>query len=83
MEVTGQLHAPSALSPYTAPGSHWIGDWVGARAGLEAVAKENCPCREYNPGRPAPILVTILRRPGSNSYLLYEESSFSSDNFLT
>jgi hypothetical protein len=28
MEASGQLHAP---------GTHWIGGWVGPRAGLDAV----------------------------------------------
>jgi len=32
MEVSGQLHAPAALTT-------WIGSWVGSRAGLNAVAK--------------------------------------------
>jgi hypothetical protein len=34
-EVSGQLHAPSALPP----GTHWIGDWVDPRAGLDDVEK--------------------------------------------
>jgi len=38
MEVSGQLHAPAAL-PQRAPGSHWIGGWVGSRAGLDTVNK--------------------------------------------
>jgi hypothetical protein len=36
MEVSGQLHAPAALPPRErAPGSHWIGGWLGTRAGLD------------------------------------------------
>jgi hypothetical protein len=32
-------------------GTHWIGDWVGARAGLDAVKRKiSCLCRESNPG---------------------------------
>jgi len=36
--------------------------WVGTRAGLDAVERENktCLCRESNPGRPARSLVTKL-----------------------
>jgi hypothetical protein len=36
MEVSGQLHAPAAL-PFggRAPSTHWIGGWVGPRAGLD------------------------------------------------
>jgi hypothetical protein len=32
------------------PGTHWIGGWVGPRAGL---TKISCPCGESNPGRPS------------------------------
>jgi hypothetical protein len=36
------------------PGTHWIGGWVGPRAGLDAVEKKkSCPCRESITGRPA------------------------------
>jgi hypothetical protein len=36
-----------------AHGTQWIGDWVGPRAGSDAVEKReaSCPCRESNPGR--------------------------------
>jgi hypothetical protein len=38
MEVSGQLHAPAALPRgERAPGTVWIGGWVGFRAGLDAV----------------------------------------------
>jgi len=62
MEVGGQLHAPAALPPDKSPGTRPIGDWVGPRAGLDAVAKKNnpSPCRESHPDRPIRILVTIL-----------------------
>jgi hypothetical protein len=40
MEVSGQLHAPAALSGVRAPGTHWIGGWVRPKAGLEAVVKK-------------------------------------------
>jgi len=34
-----------------APGVHWIGVWVGPRAGLDIVVKKKIPrpCREANP----------------------------------
>jgi hypothetical protein len=37
------------------PGTHWIGIWVGSRAGLDAGAGGRilCPCRGSNPDRPA------------------------------
>jgi hypothetical protein len=42
MGVSGQLHAPiPLLSGGKAPGTHWIGGWVGPNAGLEAVEKRN------------------------------------------
>jgi hypothetical protein len=40
MEVSGQLHAPARFTPgERAPGTHWIGGWVGPRAGLDDVEK--------------------------------------------
>jgi hypothetical protein len=37
-----------------APGTHWIGGWVGPRAVLDAVVKRkiHCPCQESNPSTP-------------------------------
>jgi hypothetical protein len=38
--VSGQIHAPAALPRKERnPGTHWIGDWVGPRAGLGDVEK--------------------------------------------
>jgi hypothetical protein len=56
MGVSGQRHAPAALYPRGKdPGTHWIGGWVGPRAGLDAGARRKiiCPCRGSNPDRPA------------------------------
>jgi hypothetical protein len=55
MEVSGHLQASAALPPEEEPpGTHWIGCWVGPRAGLDAVKKrKTLHCREWNPGRPA------------------------------
>jgi hypothetical protein len=38
-----------------APGTHWIGGWVGPRAVLDAVVKRKIPspCRDSNPDHPA------------------------------
>jgi hypothetical protein len=40
------------------PGTHWIGSWVGPRAGAEKWRREkkshHCPCRKLNPGRSSP-----------------------------
>jgi hypothetical protein len=35
LEVSGQLHAPAALPQGEALRSHWLGGWVGPRAGLD------------------------------------------------
>jgi hypothetical protein len=56
MGVSGQRHAPAALYPRGKdPRTHWIGGWVGPRAGLDAgdTRKILCPCRGSNPDRPA------------------------------
>jgi hypothetical protein len=41
LEVSGQLHAPSALSPpgKEPPGTHWTRGWLGPRAGLDNMEK--------------------------------------------
>jgi hypothetical protein len=40
LELSGQLRAPTALPPGgKAPGTHWIGGWVGPRDGLDDVEK--------------------------------------------
>jgi hypothetical protein len=48
------------------PDTHWIGDWVGPRAGLDAVAKRKIPSpfRESNSDHPA--YNPPLSYPGSN-----------------
>jgi len=40
---------PGCLTPReTALGTHWMGDWVGPRAGKEAVVKRKSPCPVRN-----------------------------------
>jgi hypothetical protein len=40
MEVSVQLHAPTALPPgREPPGTHWRGGWVGLRAYLDYIEK--------------------------------------------
>jgi hypothetical protein len=40
--------------PCFTPSTHWIGGWVGLRAGLDTEARRKtlCSCRESNPGHP-------------------------------
>jgi len=45
MEVSGQFHALAALPPGKAPGTHWIGGWMGPRASQDAVVKRKIPSR--------------------------------------
>jgi hypothetical protein len=55
MGVSSQHHAPAALTPGERdPGTHYIGGWVGPRAGLDAEVRGKilCLCRGSNPGRP-------------------------------
>jgi hypothetical protein len=47
---------PGRFTPMgRAPGTHWIGGWVGPRAGLDAVVKRKIPspCQDSNPDHPA------------------------------
>jgi hypothetical protein len=62
MEVSGQLHAPAALPPREgAPGTRWIGGWVGPRAVLDAVVKIiPSSRRESNPR--TPIIQPVAQR---------------------
>jgi hypothetical protein len=58
MEMKGQLHSPGA----TAPGTHFIGGWVGPRVGLDVMKKGflALPGIEPRPlGSPARSLVAI------------------------
>jgi hypothetical protein len=55
MDASGQLHTPAALPPRErAPGTHWIGGFVGPRDVLDAVVKRKIPSslRESNPTTP-------------------------------
>jgi len=52
MELSGQSHAPAALTPRKVLGTHWTWYWMSPKAGLHAVEKRKIPClcRESNPG---------------------------------
>ena len=51
MEVGGERHAPSALSPANKPGTHCIGGWMGPRAGLDVYGKFRA--RRYSTPEPS------------------------------
>jgi hypothetical protein len=56
MGVSGQRHALPCFTPgERISGTHWIGGWVGPRAGLDAGPRRKilCHCRGSNPNRPA------------------------------
>ena len=42
MRVGGQRHAPAPLPPGI-PGTHYIGGWVGSKAGLDGCGKSHPP----------------------------------------
>jgi hypothetical protein len=62
MEVSGQLHAPAALSPGKQPLVHWIRGCADPRDGLDAVMKRKIPSprRESNPK--TPIVLSVAQR---------------------
>jgi hypothetical protein len=77
MGVSGQHHASAALYPRErTPGTHWIGDWMGPRAGLDsgAIRKILCLCRGSNPDRPARIQ-TLYCLSSCMSLFIYEFAS--------
>jgi hypothetical protein len=47
MKVSGRVHAPAALGRKRNLGTHWIGGWVGSRAGLDFLEnkKISWPCQ--------------------------------------
>jgi hypothetical protein len=53
MEVSGQIYTPAALPPGERPGTHYIGGWVGPRAGLDGCEKSR-PHRDSIPGPSSP-----------------------------
>ena len=46
MGVGGQLQAPLPLPPGKGPGTHYIGGWVGPRAGQD-VCEKSRPHRDF------------------------------------
>jgi len=54
MDVSGHHHVLATLPPGRTPGTHWVGEWVGLRAGLDAVAK-----RTVTAGNRAPVVQPV------------------------
>jgi hypothetical protein len=51
-----------------ANGTHWIGDWVGPRVGLDVVEKRKIlPCRESNPAHSP----SLYRLSYPDSFMVY------------
>jgi hypothetical protein len=74
LEVSAQLHAPATLPPgERAPGTHWIGGWVGPRTRMDDVERRKIL---FLPGQVLRRLSRPARRqslyrlsyPGSTSY---------------
>jgi hypothetical protein len=57
------------VTPGMEPDAHWIGGWVGLRAGLDTEGRGQIPCiyRESKPGRPVSPNQTVTELP---NYLL-------------
>jgi hypothetical protein len=77
LALGGREWSASRLGRFTAresaPNTHWIGSWVGPRAGLDDVEKIKIsfPCQESNFGLPARNqLLYQLSYPGSYSLSL-------------
>jgi hypothetical protein len=54
MEVSGQVHAPTALYPQERLGTQCTGRWVGPRAGLDRCGKSR-PHRDSDPRTVKPV----------------------------
>ena len=57
--MSGQQHDPAALYPRERPGTHFTGDLVGPRAGLDRCGKSLPPTGIQSPDRPARSSVAI------------------------
>ena len=56
--VSGQHQAPAGLPPGERPGTHYTGDWVGPRAGLDGCGKSRLHMDSI-PGTSSPQRVAI------------------------
>jgi hypothetical protein len=76
MQVSGQLHAPAALSSGKNTFTDWEEGWVGPRSRLDVKGEENISCtfRFQTPDSPSPmqasIHITLYGAPFSLKYEL-------------
>jgi hypothetical protein len=64
MEVTAQIHGPTALTPgQISSGTRGMEVYVGRTACIDAVYKRkvSCPCRELNPDLSSVVKVVDCR----------------------
>ena len=61
MDVVGQHHAPAALPPGKRHGTHFIGEWVGPRAGVDRRGKSR-----PGQGRPQRVLTSTGPQIGNS-----------------
>jgi hypothetical protein len=70
LSLTSTLHGgewsashPGLFTPRErAPGTHWIGDWVGHRAVLDAVVKRKIPSLHWESNPRTPIVRPVAQR---------------------
>jgi hypothetical protein len=65
MKASVQFHAPAALPPFprkSAPGTRWIGGWVGPRAGLDMMSKRKIPSPHRDSNLDNPIFQPVVSR---------------------
>jgi hypothetical protein len=64
--VDGNEWSASRPGPFTAreivPGTHWIGGWVGPRAGVDTVVKRKIPSSRWESNPRTPIVQPIAQR---------------------
>jgi len=73
MKLKSQLYAPAALPPTKQPLTfNGVGEWVGPRTDMDAVAKKKktCPCRESIPTRPARSMSRTLSKITADCFVV-------------
>jgi hypothetical protein len=87
MVVSGQLHAPAALSPGKNVGIHSIAGWMGPRADLDSFGEEKMflPMPGYEPRTVQPIGNRYTDTEKKPVFLIYSLSllNYSLDRDLT